>query len=215
SSAPILTPEAFSTSLAFSMASDAQAGPAPSRDDRVDRQPRLPAAPRVAEVGLNAPSVDYPFQWVVASYDGSEAKNLSDDLSGSATLTKVMANYRHAELTSVELEVCPLAAAFSKPISVSAVWTIASISPASASETSYYGGRLFTVGGPVLMSSTTHLPADLTRLNPVLKGPVKYTDCPRFSYSVYSNGGTKGTNLCTIILRGVVRLSGPSGNLLA
>ncbi|ALX72768.1 polyprotein [Nectarine marafivirus M] len=214
-SAPSLTPLQFSEAVTQSMASNGQVGPPPDRDDRVDRQPRLPVAPRVAEVDLQAPTVDYPFQWVISSYDGSAAKNLTEDLAGSATLSKLTANYRHAELRSVELEVAPLAAAFSKPISISVVWTIASITPATTTETSYYGGRLITVGGPVLLSSTTRIPADLSRLNPILKSSVGYKDTPRLSYTVYANSGTAGTNLCSVIIRGILRLSAPAGNILA
>nr|UBZ25923.1 polyprotein [Nectarine marafivirus M] len=205
----------FKPSLSDSMAQNGQVGPPPNRDERVDRQPPLPRAPRVAETDLSVPSVDYPFQWVVATYDGEAAKNISDDLSGSSTLAKITANYRHAELLSAELEVVPLASAFSKPITLSVVWTVASITPATQTETSYYGGRLVTVGGPVLLSSTTKFPADLSRMNPVIKSSVSYRDTPRISYTVYANGGTAGTHLCTILIRGILRLSGPSGNLIA
>nr|UTM04229.1 polyprotein [Grapevine asteroid mosaic associated virus] len=216
SSAPQLTPEAFSLALAQSMASpNVQAGPPPPSDDRTDRQPPLPRAPRLVEDASAIPFVDYPFQWVVASYDGNTAKNLTDVLSGSKTLSTITANYRHAELLSVELEFAPLAGSFSKPITLSAVWTVGSITPATTTETSYYGGRVITIGGPVLMNSTTAVPADLRRLNPIIKDQISYTDCPRFSYSVYANGGTAGTNLVTVLIRGVVRLRSPSGNLLA
>ncbi|AAC57874.1 replicase-associated polyprotein [Oat blue dwarf virus] len=222
----ILTPHEFRTALYESSAYPtppnsptsmsgihaSQVGPPPASDDRTDRQPSLPLAPRIVESSLAVPHVDVPFQWAVASYAGDSAKFLTDDLSGSSHLSRLTIGYRHAELISAELEFAPLAAAFAKPISVTAVWTIASIAPATTTELQYYGGRLLTLGGPVLMGSVTRIPADLTRLNPVIKTAVGFTDCPRFTYSVYANGGSANTPLITVMVRGVIRLSGPSGN---
>ncbi|ACV53023.1 polyprotein [Blackberry virus S] len=192
-----------------------QVGPAPPNDDRVDRQPSLPLAPRVAEVSPLHAHIDYPFQWEVGTYSGDKAAFVSDDLSASKTLKTLTAGYRHAEILSAEVDFVPLAPSFSKPISVGAVWTIASISPASAHEQSYYGGRLLTLGGPVLMSSTTRIPLDVSRINPVIKSSVSYSDTPRISYTVYSAAGTANTALISVIIRGIVRLSGPSGNTVA
>ncbi|QID59002.1 polyprotein [Camellia-associated marafivirus] len=208
---PALSP---SPSLLFMASTPSDVGPPPQSDDRRDHQPRLPAPSRVVEA-LAPIYIDYPFQWKVGTYTGAADVFVTDDLSGSATLKTITNGYRHAELISVEAEFSPLAASFGKPITFSVVWTVADVAPATLTETAYYGGRIITIGGPVLMSSTTSVPADLSRLNAVIKASVSYRDTPRLSYTACSCGGSANTNLAQVTLRGVVRLSGPTGNKLA
>jgi hypothetical protein len=186
------------------------AGPPPTSDDRVDRQPPLPPAPLVVETA--APHIDVPFQWRMGDFSGDKNYYATDSLSASSTLAKFTAGYRHATLTHVEVEVVPMAASFAKPITVTIVWSIGSLTPATTTELSYYGGRQLTIGGPVLMSSTTTIPCDLARINPHVKSSVTYTDTPRLTYTTYANGGAANTPLVAVIVRGVIRLSGPSGN---
>ncbi|AAK52838.2 polyprotein [Maize rayado fino virus] len=195
-----------------SMADNAtQVGPVPPRDDRVDRQPPLPDPPRVLET---APShfLDLPFQWKVTDFTGYAAYHGTDDLSASAVLTTLCAPYRHAELLYVEISVAPCPPSFSKPIMFTVVWTPATLSPADGKETDYYGGRQITVGGPVMLSSTTAVPADLARMNPFIKSSVSYNDTPRWTMSVPAvTGGDTKIPLATAFVRGIVRVSAPSG----
>nr|AIY22520.1 major capsid protein [Maize rayado fino virus] len=188
-----------------------QVGPVPPRDDRVDRQPPLPDPPRVLET---TPShfLDLPFQWKVTDFTGYAAYHGTDDLSASAVLTTLCAPYRHAELLYVEISVAPCPPSFSKPIMFTVVWTPATLSPADGKETDYYGGRQITVGGPVLLSSTTAVPADLARMNPFIKSSVSYNDTPRWTMSVPPvTGGDTKIPLATAFVRGIVRVSAPSG----
>jgi hypothetical protein len=202
------------TSGQTSMALDAtKVGPAPDRDDRVDRQPSLPAPPRVLET--QAPvHVDVPFQWVVGSYAGEKNVFVSHTLAAAGRLVKLTSLYRHAKLLHAEVEFAPTWNAFSKPVSASVVWTVADITPATTNEQEYYGGRYLTLGGPVAMGSTTIIPADLSRINSIIKSAVTYIDGPRLSYTIYANGGTANTSLVNVTIRGSVRLSSPSGGLL-
>ncbi|UWS64432.1 capsid protein [Sea buckthorn marafivirus] len=184
----------------------------PHRDDRFDPQPGLPLAPSLSQTSNQAPFVDVPFQWLVASLSGDRDTQTTTTLASSATLAKLTSIYRYAEIRSVELEFVPTSLSFSKPISVSAAWTIASITPAAADEMDYYGGRFLTVGGPVLLSSTTHIPCPLNSINPTIKTSVSYSDTPRFTFTARAvSGGSANAALALVIIRGVVRLSGPSG----
>nr|WMN13769.1 polyprotein [Triticum aestivum marafivirus] len=192
---------------------DAKVGPPPATDDRVDRQPALPRAPALLETA--APSIDFPFQWLAGDYAGDKDAYVTQDLSSSTTLAAVTKFWRHAELLDLRAEIVPYAASFSKPITVRMVWTIGSITPPTKDELAFFGGRQITVGGPVLMNSTTHVPADLRSLNPILKSSVTLLDCPRLTYDVFSNSGTAGNHLCSVIIRGTVRLSGPTGNTIS
>nr|QXV86632.1 polyprotein [Tymoviridae sp.] len=213
SGAPLLFPAAVLEHLA--MAQNAlQAGPPPTHDDRVDRQPALPAPARILEA--KAPEfIDVPFQWKVGDFTGTADEHKTDDLSASATLAKLTANYRHAELLHAEAEFAPCPGSFSKPLMFLFAWTPAILSPAAGWETSYYGGRQLTIGGPVMLSSTTIIPADLTRMNPVIKSSVSYNDCPRWSLTCpMISGAAANTNLATLYIRGTIRLSSPSGNCI-
>jgi len=63
-----------------------------------------------------------------------------------------------------------------------------------------------------MLSSTTAIPADLTRMNPVIKSSVAYRDTPRWTMSVPAvSGGDTKVNLATGFIRGVIRVSAPSG----
>ncbi|UED13285.1 polyprotein [Pennisetum glaucum marafivirus] len=186
------------------------AGPAPQTDDRVDRQPLLPPAPLVVETA--APHIDLPFQWLLGNAPGDKNYYVTDAMATSVNISKLMAGYRHATLTKLEVEVVPLAAAFAKPITTTLVWTISSLTPSTTNELAYYGGRQLTLGGPVLMGSTTTVPCDLTRINPHLKSSVTYNDTPRLTYTTYANSGAANAPLINFIVRGIIRLSGPSGN---
>jgi len=195
-----------------SMAENAtQVGPAPARDDRLDRQPAIPAPPRVVET---APThyIDLPFQWKITDFTGAAAYHDTGDLSASPVLTTLCAPYRHAELISVELSLAPCPPSFTKPIMFTVVWTPATLSPTDGKETDFYGGRQISIGGPVMLSSTTAIPADLTRMNPVIKSSVAYRDTPRWTMSVPAvSGGDTKVNLATGFIRGVIRVSAPSG----
>ncbi|AAK85135.1 coat protein [Bermuda grass etched-line virus] len=145
----------------------------------------------------------------------SPTKHKTDDLSAFTTLAKLTVVYRHAELIHAEVELTPCPGSFSKPLMFLFVWTPASLSPATGWETSYYGGRQITVGGPVMLSSTTVIPADLSRMNPVIKSSVSYNDCPRWSLTCpLVSGSSANTKLATLYIRGTVRLSSPSGNCI-
>nr|UUW20925.1 MAG: methyltransferase [Guiyang Paspalum paspaloides tymo-like virus 1] len=178
-------------------------------DDRVDRLAPLPQAPVVLET--QTPSILIPFQYLLTTLKGDKDFHNTWTIDSSKELLVHTRHYRHAELKSLELEFMPLASAAVRPVSVKVVWTISSIAPDQNSEVQYYGGRVVTLGGPTFVPATTHVPADLSALNPVIKSSVSYSDTPRVTLSVPSVGGATNTDLVLVLVRGKLLLSGPIG----
>nr|ARI47198.1 polyprotein [Peach virus T] len=191
-----------------------QVGPRPDSDVRVDRQLPLPAPHPGPPPPLPSknPDVIVPFQWVISDFDGADLVHSTIDLSASTTLKKVTAYFRYASIQSVEALIIADAAAISKPIPVSLVWTINSLTPDSGKELDYFGGQRIVAGGPVSLATRNVIPADLTRLTPIIKDRVTYSDTPRLTWTAQKvAGAAKGTTLCSLVIVGTVLLSAPTG----
>nr|QCC30253.1 polymerase [Marafivirus pruni] len=189
-------------------------GPRPDSDVRVDRQPLLPAPNPGPPAPLPSknPDVTVPFQWVISDFDGTDVVHSTLGLSASSTLKKVTAYFRYAAIQSVEALIIADAAAISKPIPVSLVWTINTLTPDSGKELDYFGGQRIVAGGPVSLATRNVIPADLTRLTPIIKDRVSYSDTPRLTWTAQKvAGGAKGTTLCSLVIVGTILLSAPTG----
>nr|UCJ00695.1 polyprotein [Grapevine Syrah virus 1] len=182
-------------------------------DHRVDPQPSLPLAPSVQETS-GGPAITVPFQWV-ALVVKSESTIFTVDPPRAKSLTQLIGPYRHARLLSLEAILMPTLNAFQNPVTVHMVWTVNTVQPASGEELFYPGGQALTVGGPVSMSALATVPADVSRLNPVIKGAVAFLDTPRLTGTTMKCAKSETSPMAYVVIRGTLALSGPVGTRLS
>nr|WPD94568.1 polyprotein [Marafivirus syrahense] len=194
------------------MSDDSLAGRARSQrdtDHRSDPQPALPLAPSVHETS-GGPAITVPFQWG-ALVVKSESTIFTVDPARAKSLTQLIGPYRHARLLSLEAILMPTLNAFPNPVTVHIVWTFNTVEPASGEELFYPGGPALAVGGPVSMSALATVPADVSRLNTVIRGAVAFLDTPRLTGTTMKCAKSETSPMAYVVIRGALALSGPVG----
>lgn len=153
-------------------------------------------------------SLIVPFQFAFHTHTAAESFNCVSILE-CASILHLIAPYRMAQLTELELLVCPSQKAVTVGSTIHAAWTPNYLPLSKTQVLSVYGAQNITFGG-TFHTGTFTVTADLTVMNPVIKCPVTYSDIPRLTLLTLAQPSAEKETLCLSYIRGKVKLSHPS-----
>lgn len=159
------------------------------------------------------PSLILPFQFKLHDWTG-EVKLISTDLAASPNLKKIIEHYRFAELTSLEVVVCPRRLNATYPGTIEIRFTASDITVSQDTMCENPGAVSISCGGPIGFISNSAISCPLDRFSPVVKSPFLPTDRIKVSVNHWLNpDATKVANanpIITTLLRGNVRVAYPA-----
>jgi hypothetical protein len=182
----------------------------PSSSDRVvvSNQPIAPTPTPSPSIAVGpGPGVVVPFQWNYYS-KGKPASGLrSQTFAENTLLKKITPHFRDAVIVHIECVVYPTFAALKEPTTCHVAWTSASTVLSAGSVLSCPGAVSITLGGLNLLNSGI-VPCDLNYCNPIVKGPITYTNNPKL-WVEFPNEGDTASIVAQVIIRGSLLLSSP------
>lgn len=156
-----------------------------------------------------------PFQFVLHDWTGDQ--HLTDiDLAANDTLKKLMEPYRFAQLTALEVVVCPRQSAAKYAGTVEVRFLPSDVTPSASDMMAHPGAVSISCGGPIGFVSNSAVACPLNRFSPVIKSPFLASDRIRVAVNHWLNtDATKVTNtshIITTMLRGTLLLAYPAFN---
>lgn len=171
--------------------------------------PSTPSPSPQVTTGSN-PGVVIPFQWMFSSIDGLDNSLVSQTFAENTILQKITPHFRDASIVHLEVVAYPTELAMKNPVTLHLAWTSATTTIADGKVLACPGAVSVTLGGLMTLTSTT-LPCPLQYVNPIVKGPIAYTNTPKLWVQKVKNSSPPSPSgtLANVIIRGSLRLSAP------
>nr|WGZ74502.1 coat protein [Guachaca virus] len=178
--------------------------------------PAIPVRPTFYDTPHKlGPCMTLPFQFKLHDWTGDQ-KLIDIDLAANAELKTLTAPYRFAQLTTLEVVVCPRQSASKYAGTVEVRFLPSDVTPTATDMISHPGAMSVSCGGPLGFVSNSALACPLDRFSPVIKSPFLPTDRIRVAVNHWLNTeATKAGNtahIITTILRGTLLLAYPAFN---
>lgn len=178
--------------------------------------PAIPVRPTFYDAPNKlGPCMTLPFQFKLHDWNGNQ-KLIDIDLAASPQLKALTDPYRFAQLTTLEVVVCPRQSASKYSGTVEVRFLPSDVTPKADDMISHPGAMSVSCGGPLGFVSNSALACPLDRFSPVIKSPFLPTDRIRVAVNHWLNTeATKANNtssIITTVLRGTLLLAYPAFN---
>lgn len=152
-----------------------------------------------------------PFQFHLCSHDG-KADFHTFSLNTVDKFIPLLRLAQTASVTELELVIFPTLHSVTYPVTVTVLWTPASLLPTSANCSSIYGAQTYTFGGNG--GNTSHIlhPCDFGAISPIVKDPFSRSDTPRITIRFYATPVESKTSvtLAEVFIRGKLSCGAPA-----
>lgn len=171
----------------------------------------LPLQPSHSHNKGGADGLIVPFQTFIHRHKGDH-KFISMVLDSVPHVASQLQLAQIVEVVELAIVINPCQNAMKYAATIQAAWTPSYLVPDQYNLTSIYGSQEVTFGGTYHVGGFT-VPCDLSSMNPIIKSPVTFNNCPRFSINCWLNkDATKDSvfALADIFIRGKLKLSIPT-----
>lgn len=163
------------------------------------------------KIKMSSSSFVIPFQFHLCSHDGkADFHTLSLN-----TIDKFIPLLRLAQTASVsdlDLVIFPTLHSVSHPVTVTVLWTPASLLPTSSNCTSIHGAQIYTFGGNGGNTSPIFHSCDFGSISPIVKDPFSRSDTPRITIKFQATQTESKTpvSLAELLIRGKLNCGAPA-----
>lgn len=150
-----------------------------------------------------------PFQFSLCSHDG-KAEFHTFTLNTIDKLIPLLRLAQTATLSDLELVIFPTFNSVSHPVTITALWTPASLLPNSTNFTSIFGAQIYTFGGAGGNVAPIVHACDFSAISPIVKDPFTRNDTPRITVGFLASDSAKGSTLANLYIRGKLNCGAPA-----
>ncbi|AEE02010.1 coat protein [Asclepias asymptomatic virus] len=156
----------------------------------------------------NPPTITQPFQIEIAAL-GKESYSDSISVAALSSIAAYTSLYKHAELHSLSATIHPTNSAPSNPTAVALAWVPYNSAASPTQILSVYGGMMFCIGGSIQTLKPIEVLCDLSKVNPILKSNVTFSDTPKLLIQSVAPDPPSKLPTCSITIKGMIRLHSP------